>query len=98
MKGDNWLADNTGDQRCSDLGCILKVIVCADRLDMSMRERAAKDKSKIFHRAPGKMTWLLGRIGKAEDGVGGGKEDHTLDLLDISVEMSASRYQLYIQT
>lgn len=49
MKGDYWLADSSGDQRCSGLGCILKVIVCADRMDMSMRERAVKDKSKIFH-------------------------------------------------
>lgn len=41
MKGDDWLADSSGDQRCSGLGCILKVIVCADRMDR--RERAVKD-------------------------------------------------------
>lgn len=38
VKGDNWLDDSSGDQRCSDLGCVLKAIAFADKTDLSVRE------------------------------------------------------------
>lgn len=39
-----------------------------------MRERIAKDKSKIFHLSTWKNDLLLGGMGKAEDGVEKGQE------------------------
>lgn len=78
VKGDDWLDDSSGDQRCSDLGRVLKAIVLADRiLGMSMRERAVKGKSKIFHPSTWKNDRATCGTGKAEDGVGKGKGDHT---------------------